>query len=348
MNQRILIFIVSYNADSTIAAVLARIPATLFTDPQLHVEVLIIDDGSTDQTLTESHAFRRNHPAVPFTILSNPQNMGYGANQKLGYQYAINHQFDIVCLLHGDGQYAPEELPDLLQPLLAGTCEAVFGSRMLVPGAALRGGMPRYKYYGNKVLTGIQNWIMGTTLSEYHSGYRLYAVSALQHVPFAYNASGFEFDTDIIIQFHQAGYRIRELPIPTFYGDEICHVSGISYAWKIICACLSYRVQRLGLLYNRKFDPGTDPSPYQPKFDFLSSHSLALQAVRPEERILILGCGSDALVAPFANKGCRLSLVDQTTSLELSALSEHCICADPKDWSVASLPEPVFAERREL
>jgi len=162
--QKVLIFIVSYNADTTIADVLSRIPAELFHDQNIHIEVLIIDDGSSDNTIAECHAFRQHYHEMPLTILVNPKNLGYGANQKLGYQYAIDRRFDVVCLLHGDGQYAPEVLPKLLRPLLNGECEAVFGSRMMESGAALKGGMPLYKYYGNKALTWLQNKIVGTDL----------------------------------------------------------------------------------------------------------------------------------------------------------------------------------------
>jgi len=338
IRQNVLIFIVSYNADSTIAAVLSRIPSELFHDTNVHVEVLIIDDGSSDNTIAECRRFSQHNPDMPLTILVNPENMGYGANQKLGYRYAINQGFDIVCLLHGDGQYAPEELPNLLRPLLRGECEAVFGSRMMEAGAALMGGMPTYKYYGNKILTWLQNNIVGTNLSEYHSGYRLYSVHALHSLPFEYNSNGFDFDTDIIIQLHNAGYRILEIPIPTFYGDEICHVNGIPYAANILFSCLASRMQNLSLFYNRKFDLQSDNEQYQPKFDFYSSHSLALHAVNAHERLLILGCGSSALVAPFAKKGCRFSVLDKYISLELEALSDYCAGVNLNEFDLRDLP----------
>ena len=162
MQQKVLIFIVTYNAEATISKVLSRIPSELFHNQNTQVEVLIIDDGSRDNTVVECHSFSQHNLEVPLTILVNPQNLGYGANQKLGYQYAIDRNFDVVCLLHGDGQYAPEELPRLLHPLLNKECEAVFGSRMMESGAALKGGMPLYKYYGNKILTWLQNKIVGT------------------------------------------------------------------------------------------------------------------------------------------------------------------------------------------
>lgn len=339
MGKKVLIFIVSYNADTTITNVLSRIPRKLFLNHNIYLEILIIDDGSSDDTIAECQAYRKNNNEKRLTILVNPKNLGYGANQKLGYQYAIDRGFDVVCLLHGDGQYAPEELPHLLNPLLNEECEAVFGSRMMESGKALKGGMPLYKYYGNKVLTWLQNKIVGTELSEYHSGYRLYSVTALKTLPFHYNSNGFEFDTDIIIQLHKASYRIQEIPIPTFYGDEVCNVNGIPYAFHILCSCLASRMQNLSVFYNRKFDLHINNEQYQPKFDFYSSHSLALDTVKADERLLLLGCGSAALVAPFANKGCRLSVLDQYISLELEAISDYCAEVDLNQFDFLEFPE---------
>ena len=147
--------------------------------------------------------------------LFNPVNQGYGGNQKLGYHYAIEKGFDFVALLHGDGQYAPECLPRLLDPLRRGEADAVMGSRMLPGGGALKGGMPLYKFIGNKVLTWLENRLLRTDLSEFHSGYRVYSVEALRAIPFDRNSNDFHFDTEIIIQLQIAARTIREMPIPT-------------------------------------------------------------------------------------------------------------------------------------
>ena len=160
-------------------------------------------------------------------VLYNPENQGYGGNQKIGYQFAIKNKFDVVALLHGDGQYAPEKLPELIQPVISGEAEACFGSRMLERRAALKNGMPLYKYLGNRILTIFQNLILGMHLTEFHSGYRIYSVAALKQLQFKYNTNDFHFDTEIIIQFAMQGFRIKELPIPTYYGDEICYVNGL-------------------------------------------------------------------------------------------------------------------------
>ena len=152
VKPRLLIFIVAYNAEKTIEDVLRRIPASL--GEEYHVEILIIDDSSQDQTFEQGNAVREL-AELPFAlhVLFNPVNQGYGENQKIGFHYAIEEGFDFVALVHGDGQYAPECLPELLQPLRDQEADAVFGSRMMTRGAARSGGMPLYKFVGNKILT---------------------------------------------------------------------------------------------------------------------------------------------------------------------------------------------------
>ena len=206
--------------------------------PSDKVEVLIIDDSSNDDTFLNGLRYQRSHPAFKITLLRTPQNQGYGGNQKLGYRYAIDNGFDIVALVHGDGQYAPEKLPELLAPLLHGEADAVLGSRMIEKRAARAGGMPLYKWLGNQILTTFQNWMLGTTFSEFHSGYRLYSTKSLLQIPFEKNTNEFHFDTEIIVQLVLRKLRVAELPIPTYYGDEICHVNGLRYAWDICLTML--------------------------------------------------------------------------------------------------------------
>ena len=121
---------------------------------------------------------------MPITLIRQPKNLGYGGNQKAGYEVAIDHGLDVVVMLHGDGQYAPESLPEMVAPIVDGKADAVFGSRVMIKGAARKGGMPLYKYVGNRILTRFENAALGTDLSEFHSGYRAYSVSALKQIPF--------------------------------------------------------------------------------------------------------------------------------------------------------------------
>jgi glycosyltransferase involved in cell wall biosynthesis len=289
---KLLVFIVAYNAETTIRDVLTRIPSAL-TD-EYDVEVLIIDDSSRDRTFETGHEAQQSG-LVPFPVhvLFNPVNQGYGGNQKIGYHYAIEHLFDFVALLHGDGQYAPECLPELVRPLKLGEADAVFGSRMMVRGDALRGGMPMYKYIGNKILTAIENRMLRTALSEFHSGYRVYSVSAVKRIPFHLNTRDFHFDTEIIIQLTLARMRIKEMPIPTYYGDEICYVNGLKYARDVVASAVKARLQEWSLLYDRKFDcapPDASNSRYLPKLGYPSPHTQALEAIPPGSRVIELGC----------------------------------------------------------
>ncbi len=309
---RLLILIVAYNAEKTIQNVLRRIPVEVLD--HYHMEVLINDDSSKDRTFRKSYELVKSDN-LPFAIhiLYNPVNQGYGGNQKIGFHYAIEKKFDFVALVHGDGQYAPECLPELVKPLANDEAEAVFGSRMLSKGGARQGKMPLYKYVGNKILTKIENTLLRAKLSEFHSGYRVYSVKALARVPFHRNTNVFHFDTEIIIQFLLAGHRIKELPIPTYYGDEICHVNGLKYAWDVVMTSLKARVQELNLFYDRKFDckpPGNSNTHYKLKLDFGSPHSLACKHIPDNSRVLNLGRAGAGVGAYLMQKGCHVVGMD--------------------------------------
>ena len=306
---RLLVFIVAYEAETTLQNVLDRIPDEVFAS--YDTEVLVIDDSSRDRTFEIGMRHSRSQPHR-VTVLYNTVNQGYGGNQKLGYAYAMDHAFDVVLLLHGDGQYAPERIPDLVRPILAGEADAVIGSRMLIRGAARQGGMPLYKLVGNRVLTWIQNRLLGTQLSEFHSGYRAYGVATLARVPFQFNSDGFPFDTEIIIQLLLGGFRIREVPIPTYYGDEICRVDGLQYAADVVRVTVMSRLHAVNLFYDRKFDSQAQGNAfYDLKLDCTSSHTLALEAVAPGSRVLDIGCGPGAFARELKKRGCRVTGIDQ-------------------------------------
>ena len=224
--SRVGVLVVAYNAAGTLAHTLARLPES-FASTVDHV--MVCDDASTDDTYQVGLAVQESS-RLPITVVRRERNLGYGGNQKAGYAWAVEHGLDIVVLLHADGQYAPEEIERLVAPLASGTADAVFGSRMMVRGQARAGGMPAYKYVGNRILTSFQNRLTGAQLSEWHSGYRAYRVDALTDLPLAAYSDGFDFDTEIILGLLAAEKRIVEVPIPTYYGDEICYVNGMSYA----------------------------------------------------------------------------------------------------------------------
>jgi len=236
--MKIGVLIVAYNAKDTLARVLDRIPQNF---AQQIDSILVCDDASTDNTHQVGLGYKSGSK-LPLTIVRHEINLGYGGNQKTGYQWALEKNLDAVILLHGDGQYAPEYLPQMVEPIISGRADVVFGSRMITQGGARKGGMPLYKYVGNKILTYLQNSLAKVSLSEWHSGYRAYSVSALRKVNFLKNSDYFDFDSQIILQMIGARQRITEIEIPTFYGDEISRVNGIKYGLKILIHTLKFRL----------------------------------------------------------------------------------------------------------
>ena len=308
---RLLIFVIAYHAEKFLVRTLDRIPERVFAD--FDCEVLVVDDASPDRTFELGKAYQSQHrERIPITVLRNEQNQGYGGNQKVGYAYAIKGGFDFVAMVHGDGQYAPEELPRLIEPLATGEADAVFGSRMMSRFGALKGGMPLYKFVGNKILTTAQNALLGTRLSEFHSGYRLYSTRALRRIRFDLNSNDFHFDTEIIIQFLNAKLRIKELSIPTYYGEEISRVNGMKYAKDVMVATTKNALHRAGVLYQRRFDPAVDDnSHYDLKLGYPSSHQFALDAIPSGETVLDIGSGPGGMAAELRKKHCEVTVVDQ-------------------------------------
>jgi glycosyltransferase involved in cell wall biosynthesis len=287
---RIAVVVVAFNAASTLAEVLDRIPKSFRSRLS---DVVVCDDASSDCTYTVGLEYKKSCD-LPLTVIRRARNLGYGGNQKAAYRWAIDNGLDIVALLHGDGQYAPEVIEDMVDPLVSSSCDAVLGSRMLELGTARLGGMPLYKYLGNRVLSRFANSVTGMHLSEWHSGYRAYRVDALAEIPFESNSDGFDFDTEIILQLHEAGKDVVEVPIPTYYGSEICYVNGIEYARDVVRDLLRYRFHKMG------FGSGTmafADGPYELKPSPSSSHHKLLAWVGDErpKRVLDLGCSSGML-----------------------------------------------------
>jgi glycosyltransferase involved in cell wall biosynthesis len=321
---RIMVHIVAYNAASTLARVLDRIPFDL--RPRL-AEICVFDDASSDETFLVGKGYQQVRDMPQLQVFRNTKNRGYGGNQKLGYRYAIEHGFDVVVLLHGDGQYAPEAMSNLLKPVIDGEADAVFGSRMLEPGAARRGGMPLYKYLGNKILTRFENAFLEMNLSEFHSGYRVYSVNALKQIPFESNSDDFHFDTQIIIQLKAAGLRIKEVPIPTYYGEEICHVNGVKYARDVARSVVEYRMHQAGVVRRPEYSH-VPPASYSEKYSAFSSHQRIIDRVARGSRVLDIGCAGGYLARALAAKGCTVVGVDSRPDPAAAAACSRFYAAD--------------------
>ena len=300
--------VVAYNAAATLARVLDRIPPGF----RARIDgVYIGDNNSEDSTYLVGLGYQQAIGDLPLTIVRHSENRGYGGNQKAGYRWAIDQGYDIVVLLHADGQYAPEFLPEIIEPLARGEADAVFGSRMMIRGEARRGGMPLYKYVGNGILTRMQNAMVGEHLSEWHSGYRAYNVSTLAEIPFEQLSDDYNFDTEIIIQLHEAKKRIVELPIPTFYGDEISYVNGMKYARQCTIDVVRYRLHKMGLGAGDMAFASIDDDFEDEDAERIHARIVRWFDDRPPCRVLDLGCGNGQLGARLRAAGHSVVGVDR-------------------------------------
>lgn len=248
-DKKLLIYVVAYKATKHIRSVLDLIPCQLYPS----YEILVSDDASNDETSAIVAKYIAENPHKNIKLITQKVNLGYGGNQKFGYDYAVKNGFYAVVLIHGDAQYSPTLIPQIVDPILQDKVEVVLGSRMMNRKWALKGGMPMYKFIGNIVLTKAQNFLLGANLAEYHTGLRAFSTKALKLIPFGENNNGFAFDTDILIQLIDNKQTIAEVAIPTHYGDEICRVNGMKYAAEIMLATLFSRLQRLHLCRLKKF-----------------------------------------------------------------------------------------------
>ena len=321
--MRIGIFVVAYNAVTTLGSVLERIPESFRKSIDV---VLVSDDFSTDETYEAGLAFQREHADLPITLVRQRRNLGYGGNQKFGYRWLIDHDIDVAVLLHGDGQYAPELLPAMVGPIVEGRADVVMGSRMLERGA-LAGGMPLYKYVGNRILTRFQNRVSGLHLSEWHSGYRAFSLAQLAKIPFEENADGFHFDTEVLLQLYDTGARVAEVPIPTYYGDEICRVNGLAYARDVARDVIRYRLARMGFGASHLARWSTA---YAWKDAPDASHRVVLSMIdgRPPGRVLDLGCGSGLVAAELRKKGHYVVGVDAAPEPATAGRVDKLVAAD--------------------
>jgi glycosyltransferase involved in cell wall biosynthesis len=234
--KKIVVVMPAYNAEKTLERTLADI------DRSWVDEIILVDDGSRDGTVELA---RR----LGLRVFVHEKNTGYGANQKTCYTQALKIGAEIMIMVHPDHQYDPRVVPFLVQPLLDGACDAVFGSRML-GGRPLEGGMPKWKYLANIFLTALENAAFYMYLTEYHSGLRAYSRRYLETVNFMANSNDFVFDSEIIAQGVLHGMNIREIPIETRYFSEASQIGlrrSIVYGFSILKTLVKFKMHKKGL-----------------------------------------------------------------------------------------------------
>lgn len=209
---KVVITMPAYHAEGTLAQTVADIPAGVAD------ELILVDDASADRTVELARS-------MGIDVYVHPHNRGYGGNQKTCYTRALERGADIIVLLHPDYQYDPKAVPLLIAPILAGHADMTFGSRFAGQGDPRAGGMPVYRYYGNRLTTILENLLLGTHFTEMHSGMRAYTGECLQRRPFLSYSDDFLFDSQLLIDAVMARERVVEVPIPTRYTKESSSIS---------------------------------------------------------------------------------------------------------------------------
>lgn len=241
-DKRVTVVLPAYNAAKTLKNTYDEIPRDIVDD------IILVDDASHDETV-------RLAEALGIHTIVHAQNRGYGGNQKSCYAAALERNADIVIMLHPDYQYTPRLITAMAYLLQSGLFDVVLGSRIL-GGQAVRGGMPRYKYLSNRVLTLFQNLLMGAKMSEYHTGYRAYTREVLEAVPWSENSDAFVFDNQMLSQILYAGYRVGEITCPARYFPEASSINfarSVAYGIGCLTTAVLFRMSKLGLARPRVF-----------------------------------------------------------------------------------------------
>jgi glycosyltransferase involved in cell wall biosynthesis len=235
-NKKIVVVLPAYNAEKTLARTVGEIPNGLVD------EIVLVDDESQDSTVEIAISLNLN-------TIRHKENIGYGGNQKTCYTEALRLQADVVIMLHPDYQYSPLLIPAMASMVAFGQFDMVLGSRILGRGA-LAGGMPRYKYVANRILTLVENILLNRKFSEYHTGFRAFSRKALQNIPYAANSDDFIFDNQIIAQAVYLDFEIGELSCPASYRVDSSSINwrrSIVYGIGVLLTAISYRLCIAGL-----------------------------------------------------------------------------------------------------
>ena len=242
-DKKIVVVMPAYNAALTVEKTYREIPLDIVD------EVILVDDKSSDETVKEAEAVGIQH------VICHEENKGYGGNQKTCYQKALDLGADVVIMLHPDYQYTPKLIESISYMIVNGLYPVVLASRILGNGA-LKGGMPRYKYFFNRCLTWFQNVMTGQKLSEYHTGYRAFSREVLEKIPFMHNSDDFVFDNQMLAQIIFADYDIGEITCPTKYFPEASSINfrrSCRYGWGVLRTSLQFRLQKWHIAKFRVF-----------------------------------------------------------------------------------------------
>jgi glycosyltransferase involved in cell wall biosynthesis len=237
-NKKVIVVLPAYNAEKTLETTYHEIDFSIVDD------VILVDDLSKDHTVNIARKLGIRH------IVVHEKNKGYGGNQKSCYNKALELGADIVIMLHPDYQYTPKLIPSMSHLIANGLYHVVLGSRILGKGA-LKGGMPRYKYVGNRLLTLFQNIMMNAKLSEYHTGYRAFSREVLKTINYNDNSDNFVFDNQMLAQIWYAGYEIAEITCPTKYSADASSINiknSSIYGIGVVKTSVLFRLQKWGLV----------------------------------------------------------------------------------------------------
>ena len=240
--KKIVVVLPAYNAEKTLRNTCEEIPNDVVD------KVILVDDASSDGTTAVARE-------LGLEIIVHPKNLGYGGNQKTCYQAALRTGADIVIMLHPDYQYTPKLITAMSYLLESGLFDTVLGSRIL-EGAAMQHGMPMYKYISNRVLTLLQNILMGAKISEYHTGYRAFTREVLEKIPWQENSDDFVFDGQMLSQILFAGFRVGEISCPAKYFPEASSINfarSVKYGFGCLLTAVQFRLQKWGVMRFRVF-----------------------------------------------------------------------------------------------
>lgn len=241
--KKIFVVLPAYNAAKTLQKTYNDIPKDIVDS------IILTDDHSSDETIAEAKKMK-------MSIFTHDNNKGYGANQKTCYSEALKRGADIIIMLHPDYQYPPKLIMAMAGMLSSGLFDIVLGSRIL-SGNALKGGMPKYKYFANRILTLFENICLGQKLSEYHTGYRAFTRDVLLNMPILENSDDFIFDNQILAQAVYFGYRIGEISSPCNYGSGASSINffrSVKYGLQVLVTSIQFILQRLNILHFAIFD----------------------------------------------------------------------------------------------